>query len=266
MLHTTLVALLTAPAAAFVTPGRIIAPSRARSARSASVRLGEFTEQAGAVGGGSLVGERQLDATSLGSLWRARATDRHHRVLRGWPARGEGDGLLRRADDQVRGGGLVDRKGWEVPISAATRRLGAKRCDAGCRRALLQRGVLGPAARAARRPDDQATQDGVPALLADADPGVVHGGHLHGEARHRDGGKGPARTGVIRRSGSAFAETGGSERARDARRAPGRHRAPSRRLPGRALALAPLLQRCAVQPLIGRRLRAATLSLPRSIA
>ena len=150
--------------------------------------------------------------------------------------------------------------------SEATRRLGAKRCDAGCRRALLQRGVLGPAARAARRPDDQATQDGVPALLADADPGVVHGGHLHGEARHRDGGKGPARTGVIRRSGSAFAETGGSERARDARRAPGRHRAPSRRLPGRALALAPLLQRCAVQPLIGRRLRAATLSLPRSIA
>ena len=56
MLHTTLVALLTAPAAAFVTPGRIIAPSRARSARSASVRLGEFSEQAGAVGGGSLVG------------------------------------------------------------------------------------------------------------------------------------------------------------------------------------------------------------------
>ena len=53
MLRTTLVALLTAPAAAFVTPGRIIAPSRARSA---SVRLGEFTEQAGAVGGGSLVG------------------------------------------------------------------------------------------------------------------------------------------------------------------------------------------------------------------
>ena len=53
MLRTTLVALLSAPAATtFVRPGRTL-PSRA--ARSASVRLGEFMEEAGAVGG-SLVG------------------------------------------------------------------------------------------------------------------------------------------------------------------------------------------------------------------
>ena len=54
MLRTTLVALLTAPAAAFVTPGRTLAASRA--ARSTSVRLGEFMEEVGVVGGGSLVG------------------------------------------------------------------------------------------------------------------------------------------------------------------------------------------------------------------
>ena len=55
MLRTTLVACLCAPAATtFVRPGRTLAPSRA--ARSTSVRLGEFMEEAGAVGGGSLVG------------------------------------------------------------------------------------------------------------------------------------------------------------------------------------------------------------------
>ena len=54
MLRTTLVVLLTAPAATFVTPGRTLAASRA--ARS-TVRLGEFVEEANAVrGGGSLVG------------------------------------------------------------------------------------------------------------------------------------------------------------------------------------------------------------------
>ena len=55
LLRTTLVACLCAPAATtFVRPGRTLAPSRA--ARSTSVRLGEFMEEAGAVGGGSLVG------------------------------------------------------------------------------------------------------------------------------------------------------------------------------------------------------------------
>ena len=46
MLRTTLVACLCAPAATtFVRPGRTLAPSRA--ARSTSVRLGEFMEEAG---------------------------------------------------------------------------------------------------------------------------------------------------------------------------------------------------------------------------
>ena len=148
-------------------------------------------------GDGHRPGEGQLDATSLGSLWRARATYRHHRVLRGWPARGTGDGLFRRAHDQVRVRGLVERKGWEGAISTPTRRLGAKRCDAGCRGALLQRGLLGPAARAARRPNDKAAQDGIPALLANADASVVHGWNLHGEARRRGWGKGIS-TRVIR--------------------------------------------------------------------
>lgn len=55
-MRTSLVALLTVQATAFVPtrPSRTLASSRA--ARSASVRLGEFMEEAGAVGGGSLVG------------------------------------------------------------------------------------------------------------------------------------------------------------------------------------------------------------------